>query len=114
MANMLCLQKTEPSKLRRLPLLPRIGITIELAGRQLTYKQAPLLETLLNLKDRGFNLKNLAKVAQEELDEIRFPVIKRGLAAVKDLHAKTAEAKIVKKAAAKAAAKKKADEAASV
>jgi hypothetical protein len=110
MANMFCVQKVERSKLRKLPMLPRFAVTVEFAGRQFIFKQAPFLETLLNVKDRGFSLKNLLKVAAEELDEIRLPAGKRPLASVKDLHAKSAEGK-VKKAPAKAAAKKKATEA---
>ncbi len=114
MSNMLTLHKVERTKLRRLPLLPRVGLTVEIGGHQLVFKHAPALETLLNLRDRGFKLKALGRLVADELEEIRFPVIKRGLAAVKDLHAKTVEAKIVKKAAAKAATKKKADDAATV
>ena len=109
MANMFCVHKAERTKMRKLPFLPRIGITIDVAGRQFIYKQSPILETVLNLRDRGFSLKNLAKAAAEELDEIRFPIVKRGLAAVKDLHAKVTEGKPVKKAPANAAAKKKAE-----
>ena len=56
MAYTFYVQKSERTKLRRLPFLPRFGITVEAFGRQLTFKQVPLLETLLNLRDRGLSL----------------------------------------------------------
>jgi hypothetical protein len=108
MANMFCVHKAERTKLRKLPFLPRLGVTVEIAGRQFVYKQVPFLETVLNIRDRGFNLRNIAAVAREELDEVRFPLLKRPLAAVKDLHQKATTK--VKKAPAKAAAKKKTDD----
>ena len=87
MATMLSVQKSERSKLRKLPFLPRFGFTIEVAGRQLTYRQVPLLETLLNARERGLTLKNLLSVAAEALDEVRFPAGagRSPLAAVRDL-----------------------------
>ncbi len=103
MANMFSVNKAERTKTRKLPLLPRFGVTVEIAGRQFTYKQVPFIETVLNLRERGFTVKNLVKLAAEELAEIRFPAGERPLATVKDLHAKGAK----KAPAAKAAAKKK-------
>ncbi len=108
MTTMLRLLKAESTKLRRVKFLPRIGLTIDLGGRILVFKSTPALETFLNLKDRGLALKNLAKLAIDEMDEIRFPILKFGLAAVKDFSDK---AKGMKKAPVRAAAKKKADEA---
>jgi hypothetical protein len=111
MANMFSVNKAERSKLRKLPLLPRIGLTVEIAGRQFTYKHAPLLETILNARERGFSVKNLVRVASEQLAEIGFP--KAGKPAVsvvkggKDAKAAGDEhvsATIVKKAPSKAAA----------
>lgn len=107
MASMLRLLKAESTKLRRVKFLPRLGVTFELGGRVLVFKHTPAFETLLNLKDRGFSLKNLSKLAADELEEIRFPILKRGLAAVKDLGEK---AKVLKKAPARAAQKKKPEE----
>lgn len=109
MASMLRVLKAESAKLRRVKFLPRIGLTVEIAGRQLVFKHTPTLETLLNFRDRGYNFKAMSKLAAEELEEIRFPILKRGLAAVKDLSEK---AKVLKKAPARAASKKKPDEAA--
>ncbi len=108
MASMLRILKAESTKLRRVKFLPRIGLTVEMGGRVLVFKHTPALETFLNLKQRGLTLKNLGKLAIDELEEIRFPVLKAGLAAVKDLSDK---AKVMKKAPARAAAKKKPEEA---
>lgn len=111
MASMLRLLRAESSKLRRVKFLPRVGVTVELGDRVLVFKHTPALETFMNLKDRGLSLKNLMKLATDELEEIRFPILKRGLAAVKDLGAK---AKVMKKAPVRAATKKKVDAKASV
>ena len=73
MANQLCIEKSEPSKTRRLPFLPRIGLFIDIAGRQITYRQVPITETLLNLRDVGFSMANLMKVAAKQFNEIKFP-----------------------------------------
>ena len=110
MAHLIKLVKVEPSKLRRLPFLPRIGLSVELGGLQLVMKHTPPLETLLNLRERGFSWKNLSKLMVDELDEIRFPSLKQSLAAVKTLHSKAADAKGIKKGAAKVAAKKKTED----
>jgi hypothetical protein len=117
MANMFSVNKAERSKLRKLPLLPRIGLTVDVAGRQFTYKHAPILETLLNVRERGFSVKNLVRVASEQLAEIGFPRGAKAVSLVKDA-AKAAKAgsqeaptdtkaTIVKKAPQKAAASTK-------
>ena len=92
MAYTFYVQNTERTKLRRLPFLPRFGITVEAFGRQLTVKQVPLLETLLNLRDRGFSFSNFKKLAKEEWDEIRFPG-RPALAAVKDFSGRAPQPK---------------------
>jgi hypothetical protein len=111
--------KSAPTKLRKLPFLPRFALTVELGGRQLTLRKTPALETLLNLRQGGFTLANLRKVAEEELAEIKLPalrkpvaaVAKKGLAQVKTIKEKVvANAKPIRKAAAKAALKKRPDE----
>lgn len=81
MANMFSVTKAERSKLRRLAFLPRIGVVVEVAGRRFSYKQAPLLETILNLKDRGFSVTNLVTLAKEQLAEISFPFERKGATA---------------------------------
>jgi len=88
------MHKSERSKLRRLPLLPRVGFTLDIAGRQFTFKTAPLLETLLNWRDLGFTVANFRKVTSEELSEIIFPNRKaQTMAAVKNLRPKAVGAK---------------------
>ena len=97
MAYTFYVQKTERTKLRRLPFLPRFGITVETFGRQFTFKQVPLLETLLNLRDRGFSLSNFRKLAKDEWDEIRFPG-RPALATVKDFSGRAPQGKAHKSA----------------
>lgn len=125
MANMFSVTKAERSRLRRLPFLPRFGIVIEVAGRRFSYKQAPMLETLLNLKDRGFSVGNLVSLAKEQLSEIAFPHERKAgvvkpirpvvdqAAAQAAVERQGAEAKPAaepkKKSPAKAAARKKSD-----
>jgi hypothetical protein len=112
MANMFSVQKSERSPLRRLPLLPRVGIVVDVAGRQFSFKHVPILETLLIARERGLTMKNLVKVASEALSEVAFPKPDAKGAAVTPLKKVDAErqgasAKSVKKPAAKAAAAKK-------
>lgn len=105
--------KAERSKLRSLPFLPRFAVTVEVGGRQLTYRHTPALETLNNLRNRGFSLSALKALAAEELAEIRLPAlkpaIKKGLAQVKTIKDKVASARPVRKAPVKAALRKKPD-----
>ncbi len=70
MSNMICVEKSKPSSLKRLKFLPRVGLVIDFAGQEITYRQAPLLETLVNLRKRGFSMKNLMEVALTQFSEI--------------------------------------------
>lgn len=76
MANSISIEKAKPSKVRRLKFLPRLGVTIELGGRQITFRHAPIFETLLNVFDRGLSFKNLIEVSREQLREIEIPKLK--------------------------------------
>jgi len=109
MANMFSVTKAERSRLRRLAFLPRIGVVVEVAGRRFSYKQAPLLETLLNLKDRGFSVTNLVTLAKEQLAEIAFPYERKGATAKPPIHVveDAAKPEPKKKSAPKAASRKK-------
>ena len=81
--------KSERSRLRRFPFLPRVGFTVDIGGRQFTLKTAPLLETLLNWRDLGFTVANFRKVTADELSEIGFPNRKaQTIAAIKNLRPK--------------------------
>lgn len=66
-------QKKHASRLRKTPWLPRLGIYIDIAGYELTLKQVPLLETAINLVERGLNLAQLRKIRREQFSEIKFP-----------------------------------------
>jgi hypothetical protein len=67
------LDKIDPGKTRRLPFLPRFGWVLEWNHHQLSYRQTPFLETLVNLRERGFSYENLLKVSLAEVKEIQFP-----------------------------------------
>ena len=69
--------KKKPSKTRKLPFLPRFGIYVDFAGREFIYKQTPLLETALNLQERGISVSNLLKLMVEQFSEIEFPAKKK-------------------------------------
>jgi hypothetical protein len=77
MANVFCVHKSKKSSLKRLPFLPRIGVVVDIGGRQFVYRQAPILETLLNMKKTGFSLKNLVDVSFKQLREINIPSQKK-------------------------------------
>lgn len=67
------IEKVKQSRLRKLPLLPRLGLTVDFAGRRFCYRQVSLLETVLNLLERGPSLGNLQKIVKEELAEVQMP-----------------------------------------
>jgi len=76
MADSFGISKLKKSPTRKLSALPRFGIYFEIFGRRFTYKRAPILETLVLLKERGFTLAHLMSASIEQLDEIRFPALK--------------------------------------
>jgi len=69
--------KIKPTKTRRLPFLPRIGIYVDFGGREFSYKQTSILETAINLQERGLTMANLLKVTVEQFAEIQFPKKKK-------------------------------------
>jgi len=77
MSTQICFGKSKKSKIKRLSFLPRIGITIDFAGQLMTYRQAPLLETAVNVIRRGLSMKNLISVAEVQLNEIELPKVKK-------------------------------------
>ncbi len=95
MATSLIFQKLEKSKFRRVPFIPRVGVTVDWLGYQAAFRHSPILETLINLADKEFSVDNLKSVWRSELDDIRFPLMRGGLAAVKQLHTKVVEARKV-------------------
>jgi hypothetical protein len=70
--------KKKPSKTRKLPFLPRVGIYVDFGGREFVYKQTSLLETALNLQERGITMANWVKLMVEQFAEIEFPTKKKG------------------------------------
>ena len=70
-------ERTEKSRSRKFPLLPRVGIVVDMAGRRFSFRHAPLVETLLNLFERGLTRSNLEKIVIEQLYEISLPSIVR-------------------------------------
>ena len=65
--------RTKTTRTRKLPLLPRVGFVVDVAGRRFTWRSAPLIETLLNLMEWGMTRSNFEKIQGEQLREIEFP-----------------------------------------
>lgn len=66
----LSVQKAKQTSTRKLKFLPRIGLTLDFAGKQFTFRQAPFLESVANMKTKKFSLENLRAVSNQILDEI--------------------------------------------
>ena len=75
--NLFRMDRSDKSRSRKLPFLPRIGIVIDFGGRQFSFRHAPLVETLWNLLERGPNRSNLEKIVTEQLYEISLPSLVR-------------------------------------
>jgi hypothetical protein len=67
MAMSLSIEKAKVSKLKRLKMLPRIGFTIDVAGYQLSYRNVPITETIINLFDTRLQDSNSLKRLQAQL-----------------------------------------------
>jgi hypothetical protein len=50
---------------------------IDIGGRRISYRQAPLLETIINLIERGASRSNFDKIIMEQLYEISLPSLAR-------------------------------------
>lgn len=66
-------QKSKPSKTRKLPYLPRIGVVVDFAHWTVTYKQTPILETAANLVNEHVNIPKILQVVEKQFSEIKFP-----------------------------------------
>ncbi len=77
LVNLFRVERTDKSRSRKFPLLPRIGIVVDFAGRSFSFRHAPLVETLLNLLERGPSRSNLEKIVTEQLYEISLPSLVR-------------------------------------
>ncbi len=75
--NLFRVDRSEKTRSRKFSLLPRFGIVIDFAGRQFSFRHAPLIETLYNLLERGPSRSNLEKIVTEQLYEISLPSLIR-------------------------------------
>ena len=73
MVNIFKIERTSRTRTRKLPFLPRLGLVIDIGGRRISYRQAPVLETLFNLLERGATRSNFDKIIAEQLYEIALP-----------------------------------------
>ncbi|SME93935.1 hypothetical protein [Pseudobacteriovorax antillogorgiicola] len=73
MVNIFKIERASRTRTRKLPFLPRLGVVIDVGGRRISYRQAPLLETFLNLLERGATRSNFDKIIAEQLYEIALP-----------------------------------------
>lgn len=73
MINILKVENSPKTRSRKLPLLPRLGLVVDIGGKRFSYRQAPMLETVLNLLERGASISNFNKIVAEQLYEIAFP-----------------------------------------
>lgn len=70
MPSFFSVSKTKKSTLKRLSLLPRIGFVMDFGGRKFVFRQAPILETLINLKKEGFSMKAIMEISRKQFNEI--------------------------------------------
>ena len=78
MGTLFSIEKKPDSKLRKIPFLPRIGIYIDVAGYEIVFKKAPILEALFNLLEGGgLKMRNIKNISKQQLSEIQFPSFKK-------------------------------------
>jgi hypothetical protein len=75
--NLFRVDRSEKSRSRKFPWLPRVGLVIDFAGRRFSLRHAPLIETIMNLLERGPTRSNLEKIVTEQLYEISLPSLIR-------------------------------------
>jgi hypothetical protein len=78
MINSVSFEKAKRSKVQRLGFLPRFAFTLEIGGRQLSYRSAPTIENLVNLWKRGFSMENFIDIAAQQLSEVQLPKLDLG------------------------------------
>lgn len=77
MVSVFRIEQSRKTRSRKLPWLPRVGFVLDIGGRRISYRQAPVLETLFNLLERGASKTNLNKIIAEQLYEICLPTVVR-------------------------------------
>ena len=65
-------KKTKKTSTKRLSILPRVGIYIDVLGREFTFKNVPVIETAYNLVTSGLTVSNLKKITKRQFSEIDF------------------------------------------
>lgn len=75
MANVFITRKSSKSKLSRLSLLPRIGLTIDFAGKQFSYFQVSMIEAFWNMPRGQRTVANLIKLSDQQIKEIKLPTL---------------------------------------
>ncbi len=75
--NLFRVDRSEKSRSRKFPWLPRVGVVVDFAGRRFSFRHAPLFETVMNLLERGLTRSNLEKIVTEQLYEISLPSLIR-------------------------------------
>lgn len=64
-------EKVKPTPTRKVPFLPRIGVTVDFAGRRFCYRYVPFFETLANLLDATPSLSRLQSLLKEQFGEVQ-------------------------------------------
>lgn len=64
-------EKVKPTPTRKAPFLPRIGLTVDFAGRRFCYRYVPFFETLANLLETGPSFSALQRLLKEQFGEVR-------------------------------------------
>ncbi len=62
------------SKVSRLKALPRSAFELQVAGKHLTYKYAPLLELVSSIKQKGFSKTRLVEEMKLQMTEVPAPL----------------------------------------
>lgn len=75
MANVFITKKSSKSKLSRLSFLPRIGLTIDFAGKQFSYFQVSMIEAFWNMPRGQRTVANLIKLSEQQIKEIKLPSV---------------------------------------
>lgn len=77
MSISISIEKARKSRLKRLSFLPRFGFYLDFGGRQVAYRQTPVLETLFNLRKRRLSARDFFDVALQQLVEVDMPKQKK-------------------------------------
>jgi hypothetical protein len=73
MMTLFRVERSPKTRSRKLPWLPRFGVVVDFGGRRFSYRQVPLLETVVNLLERGPTRFNVNQILMEQFYEICLP-----------------------------------------